>query len=95
LSPAKVSEIKIDKKGVALAIVPDDQLSLAIGKNGQNVRLAANLCGWKIDVKSQSEIEEEKEGKTEKQVKQTEDNKQEKDEQKEEKEDKKKTKENN
>lgn len=61
LSPAKVSEVKIDKKGVALAIVPDDQLSLAIGKNGQNVRLAANLCGWKIDVKSQSEIEEEKE----------------------------------
>ena len=101
LSPAKVSEIKIDKKGVALAIVPDDQLSLAIGKNGQNVRLAANLCGWKIDVKSQSEIEEEKEGKTEKQVKQTENNKQEKDEQKEEKEekedkeDKEKTKENN
>lgn len=61
LSPAKVSEVKIDKKGVALAIVPDDQLSLAIGKNGQNVRLAANLCGWKIDVKSHSEIEEEKE----------------------------------
>ena len=59
LSPAKVAEVKIDKKGKALAIVPDDQLSLAIGKDGQNVRLAANLTGWKIDVKSQSEFEEE------------------------------------
>lgn len=95
LSPAKVSEIKIDKKGVALAIVPDDQLSLAIGKNGQNVRLAANLCGWKIDVKSQSELEEEKE---EKQIKQKEDTKQkedkQEDKQEEGKEDKEKTKEN-
>ncbi|MCD6410799.1 transcription termination/antitermination protein NusA [bacterium] len=95
LSPAKVSEIKIDKKGVALAIVPDDQLSLAIGKNGQNVRLAASLCGWKIDVKSQSELEEEKEEKTEKQPKRKEDNRQEKDEQKEEKEGEKKIQENN
>ena len=59
LSPAKVAEVKIDKKDKALAIVPDDQLSLAIGKDGQNVRLAANLTGWKIDVKSQSEFEEE------------------------------------
>ncbi|GAH22260.1 unnamed protein product [marine sediment metagenome] len=47
-------------KNKALAIVPEDQLSLAIGKNGQNVRLAAKLTGWKIDVRSQETIEEEK-----------------------------------
>ena len=57
LSPAKVFEVKTDKQGRALAIVPDDQLSLAIGKDGQNVRLAANLTGWKIDVRPQSEAE--------------------------------------
>ncbi len=51
LSPAKIVEIKIVDKNKALAIVPDDQLSLAIGKDGQNVRLAAKLTGWKIDVK--------------------------------------------
>jgi N utilization substance protein A len=53
LSPSKVSEIKIEEKGKALAIVPEDQLSLAIGKGGQNVRLAARLTGWKIDVKAE------------------------------------------
>jgi len=52
LSPAKVFEVKIMQKNKALVIVPEDQLSLAIGKNGQNVRLAAKLTGWKIDVKS-------------------------------------------
>ena len=52
LSPAKVLEVKIQPKNRALAIVPEDQLSLAIGKDGQNVRLAAKLTGWKIDVKS-------------------------------------------
>jgi N utilization substance protein A len=52
LSPAKVLEIKIMPKNKALVIVPEDQLSLAIGKNGQNVRLAAKLTGWKIDVRS-------------------------------------------
>lgn len=52
LSPAKVLEVKILPKNKALAIVPEDQLSLAIGKDGQNVRLAAKLTGWKIDVKS-------------------------------------------
>jgi len=65
LSPAKVSEIRIEEKGKALAIVPEDQLSLAIGKGGQNVRLAARLTGWKIDVKAEGgreavEKEEEK-----------------------------------
>ena len=52
LSPAKVLDVKIMPKNKALAIVPDDQLSLAIGKEGQNVRLAAKLTGWKIDVRS-------------------------------------------
>jgi len=59
LSPAKVLEVKIMPKNKALAIVPEDQLSLAIGKEGQNVRLAAKLTGWKIDVRSQ-EAEEVK-----------------------------------
>jgi len=58
-------------KNKALVIVPDDQLSLAIGKDGQNVRLAAKLTGWKIDVKSEenkgvvSSVEEEEEDKEE------------------------------
>ncbi len=61
LSPAKVEEVKIMPKNTALAVVPYDQLSLAIGKDGQNVRLAAKLTGWKIDVRSSSsEIEETK-----------------------------------
>lgn len=51
LSPAKVVEVKIMLKNKALAVVPEDQLSLAIGKDGQNVRLAAKLTGWKIDVR--------------------------------------------
>lgn len=54
LSPAKPLEIKILPKNKAEAIVADDQLSLAIGKDGQNVRLAAKLTGWKIDIKSAS-----------------------------------------
>jgi len=56
LSPAKVEKVVIneDEKS-ATAIVPDYQLSLAIGKEGQNVRLAAKLCGWKIDIKSHSQ----------------------------------------
>ena len=52
LSPAKVSEVKILPKNKALCLVSEDQLSLAIGKDGQNVRLAAKLTGWKIDVKA-------------------------------------------
>jgi len=61
LSPAKVLEVKIMPKNKALAIVPENQLSLAIGKDGQNVRLAAKLTGWKIDVRgfeSQEEVKE-------------------------------------
>jgi N utilization substance protein A len=50
LSPAKVIEVKLLPKNRALCIVPEDQLSLAIGRDGQNVRLAAKLTGWKIDV---------------------------------------------
>jgi N utilization substance protein A len=61
LSPAKVLEVKILSKNKALAIVPEDQLSLAIGKDGQNVRLAAKLTNWKIDVKSLEEIKNKKE----------------------------------
>ncbi|MBU6414782.1 transcription termination/antitermination protein NusA [Patescibacteria group bacterium] len=54
LSPAKVLDVEInEKRKDARAMVPDDQLSLAIGKGGQNVRLAAKLTGWRIDVRSQ------------------------------------------
>jgi len=54
LSPAKVLDVEIDKKkNQAKAIVPEDQLSLAIGAQGQNVRLAARLTGWKIDIVNQ------------------------------------------
>jgi len=63
LSPAKILEVKIQPKNKALAIVPEDQLSLAIGKDGQNVRLAAKLTGWKIDVRAPEKVEEEKEKK--------------------------------
>lgn len=57
LSPAKVLMVQMgDVKDSARAIVPDDKLSLAIGKGGQNVRLAAKLTGWKIDVKPYSQI---------------------------------------
>ncbi len=56
LSPAKVEDVLIDEEEkAATVIVPDYQLSLAIGKEGQNVRLAARLCGWKIDIKSHSQ----------------------------------------
>jgi transcription termination/antitermination protein NusA len=64
LSPAKVMEVKIMPKNKALVTVPEDQLSLAIGKDGQNVRLAAKLTGWKIDVRGPGQevpIEEEAE----------------------------------
>ena len=56
LSPARVEMVVIDEVGKsATVVVPDYQLSLAIGKEGQNVRLAARLCGWKIDIKSHSQ----------------------------------------
>ncbi len=57
LSPAKVMRVFVDEEEKAgTVIVPDDQLSLAIGREGQNVRLAAKLTGWKIDIKSESQI---------------------------------------
>jgi len=60
LSPAKVVSVEIDELSKSSrVIVPDDKLSLAIGKSGQNVRLAAKLTGWKIDVKSESKAKEE------------------------------------
>mgnify|MGYP000855564269 CR=1 FL=1 len=62
LSPAKVKSVEILPRREALVYVPDDQLSLAIGKGGQNVRLAAKLTGWKIDVRSVSNPEEVQEG---------------------------------
>lgn len=56
LAPAKVERVMInEEEKAALVVVPDYQLSLAIGKEGQNVRLAAKLCGWKIDIKSHSQ----------------------------------------
>ena len=59
LSPAKVEKVIVDEEEKsAIAVVPDYQLSLAIGKEGQNVRLAAKLCGWKIDIKSHTQYEE-------------------------------------
>jgi N utilization substance protein A len=62
LSPAKVEKVIIDDEGKsATVIVPDYQLSLAIGKEGQNVRLAAKLCGWKIDIKSHTQYFENEE----------------------------------
>jgi N utilization substance protein A len=61
LSPAQVASIKIDKeRNAATVVVPDKQLSLAIGKEGQNARLAAKLTGWRIDIKSVSAIEAER-----------------------------------
>ncbi|PKM76357.1 MAG: transcription termination/antitermination protein NusA [Firmicutes bacterium HGW-Firmicutes-15] len=62
LSPSKVLSVWIDGEGKkARVVVPDYQLSLAIGKEGQNARLAAKLTGWKIDIKSESQAEEENE----------------------------------
>jgi len=59
LSPAEVTRVYVDNDEQALEIiVPDDQLSLAIGKKGQNVRLAAKLTNWKIDIKSETRAEE-------------------------------------
>ena len=61
LSPAQVADIKIDEENKrATVIVPDKQLSLAIGKEGQNARLAAKLTGWRIDIKSVSAFEAER-----------------------------------
>jgi N utilization substance protein A len=64
LSPARVREVLVDDEGKqATVIVPDDQLSLAIGREGQNARLAARLTGWRIDIRSETEFAtEEQEG---------------------------------
>ena len=58
LAPAKISKVYIDEENRHMeVVVADDQLSLAIGKKGQNVRLASKLTGWKIDIKSESKME--------------------------------------
>ncbi|MBC8388487.1 MAG: transcription termination/antitermination protein NusA [Actinobacteria bacterium] len=60
LSPAKVLKVLTDEeRKFALVVVPDEKLSLAIGRDGQNARLAAKLTGWKIDIKSKKQFEEE------------------------------------
>lgn len=62
LQPAEVSRVIIDEANKAMEIiVPDDQLSLAIGRRGQNVRLAAQLTGWKLDINSESRVREMRE----------------------------------
>jgi transcription termination/antitermination protein NusA len=63
LQPAKVREAKVDPETqTALVIVPDYQLSLAIGREGQNARLAARLTGWRIDIKSETQFADEQRG---------------------------------
>ena len=63
LAPAQVREVRIhDDTGTAEVIVPDFQLSLAIGKEGQNARLAARLTGWRVDIKSETQLAEEEAG---------------------------------
>jgi N utilization substance protein A len=60
LSPARVREVLVDDDSKqATVVVPDDQLSLAIGKEGQNARLAARLTGWRVDIRSETEFAEE------------------------------------
>ncbi len=60
LSPAQILQVELnEEEGVAVVVVPDRQLSLAIGKEGQNARLSAKLAGWRIDIKSASVYEEE------------------------------------
>jgi N utilization substance protein A len=63
LAPARVREVRIhEDTGIAEVIVPDFQLSLAIGKEGQNARLAARLTGWRVDIKSETQLAEEEAG---------------------------------
>ncbi|MBQ2048536.1 MAG: transcription termination/antitermination protein NusA, partial [Schwartzia sp.] len=60
LSPAKVVSVAVNEaEKISRVVVPDYQLSLAIGKEGQNARLAAKLTGWKIDIKSESQAADE------------------------------------
>jgi transcription termination/antitermination protein NusA len=66
LAPAEVSRVLLDDQNRAMEIiVPDDQLSLAIGRRGQNVRLASQLSGWKLDINSESRVKEMREFATE------------------------------
>ncbi len=63
LQPARVKEVRLDEEtGVAVVVVHDFQLSLAIGKEGQNARLAARLTGWRIDIRSETQVAEEDAG---------------------------------
>jgi N utilization substance protein A len=63
LAPARVREVSLDETtGTATVVVSDYQLSLAIGKEGQNARLAARLTGWRIDIKSETQLAEEAAG---------------------------------
>ena len=63
LAPARVREVRLDEEtGTATVVVSDFQLSLAIGKEGQNARLAARLTGWRIDIKSETQLAEEEAG---------------------------------
>jgi N utilization substance protein A len=63
LAPARVREVRIrEETGTAEVIVPDHQLSLAIGREGQNARLAARLTGWRVDIRSETQPEEEPTG---------------------------------
>jgi transcription termination/antitermination protein NusA len=63
LAPARVREVRIHPEtGTAEVIVPDFQLSLAIGKEGQNARLAARLTGWRVDIKSETQLHDEESG---------------------------------
>ncbi|HXZ83765.1 MAG TPA: transcription termination factor NusA [Acidimicrobiales bacterium] len=63
LQPARVKEVRLDEEtGTATVVVHDFQLSLAIGKEGQNARLAARLTGWRIDIKSETQLAEEESG---------------------------------
>ena len=61
LSPAKIDFVRLldEEERISLVVVPDNQFSLAIGTKGQNVRLAARLTGWKIDIKTRSRYEDE------------------------------------
>jgi N utilization substance protein A len=71
LSPARVREVLVDDENKqATVIVPDDQLSLAIGREGQNARLAARLTGWRVDIRSETEFaaEEAEQGYEEEEV---------------------------
>ena len=65
MKPANVSKVKLGKDGKAIVIVPDDQLSIAIGKSGQNVRLAGKLTGYELDIESDKPAQEKVEETTE------------------------------